>query len=282
MAARVAGKVGIVTGAAHGLGAALAMALAREGASVAAVDVCRDLPPVPYPLGTEEELHKVVKDIEALGRRAIAIKCDVGKASEVEKMVKTVINEFGKIDILVNNAGVVTFTPFTFWEITEEAWDLVIDVNLKGTFLCCKYAIPHMIAQKWGRIVNIGSIDVREGAEATHPHYCASKGGVHTMTLAMARGVGAYNITVNCIHPGGIMTPMFQWAGDTFGAVQGQTPEEFYAGFNRTYTIMDRQLYLQDIANFMMWLVSEEAWTVTGEAFFINGGQKAHMEPPSE
>jgi len=282
MAARVEGKVGIVTGAAHGLGATLALALAREGASVAAVDVCHDLPLVPYPLGTEEELNKVVQEIKALGRRAIAIKCDVSQASEVENMVKTVIGEFGKIDILVNNAGVVTFTPFTFWEIQEEEWNLVIDVNLKGTFLCCKYAIPHMIAQKWGRIVNIGSIDVREGAEATHPHYCASKGGVHTMTLAMARGLGAYSVTMNCIAPGAIMTPMLQWAGEAFGGAQGQTPEEFYADFNRTYTIMNRQLYPEDIANFMMWLVSEGAWTVTGEVFFINGGQKGHLQPPSD
>ena len=194
-------------------------------------------------------------------------------------MVKEVIDEFGKIDILVNNAGVCTYAPF--WEITEEQWDVTLDVNLKGTWLCCKYVVPHMMAQKWGRIVNIGSIDGRS-PEVMHAHYCASKGGIHTMTLAMARELGAYNITVNAIGPGGTMTPMLQWAGAAFGAGQGQTPDEFYANFNRTFTIMNRQVYPEDVARVMMSLVTEESWALTGQVFFVDGGQKGHMQPPWE
>ena len=101
-----------------------------------------------------EVLDRLVKEVRALGRRAIAIKCDISKADEVERMVKTVIDEFGKIDILVNNAGVGSLAPFA--DLTEQAWDFVMDVNLKGTFLCCKYIVPHMIEQKAGKIVNIG------------------------------------------------------------------------------------------------------------------------------
>ena len=273
---RLGGKVGIVTGAGHGMGAAHALALAREGASVALVDICKDHPLIPHPSATERGLSKVVEDITALGGRAIPIVCDVSKAVEVESMVKRVMNEFGKIDILVNNAGVCTFAPF--WEISEEQWDVTLDVNLKGTWLCAKYVVPHMIAQNWGRIVNIGSIDGRS-PEPLHAHYCASKGGVHNMTLAMAREVGALNITVNCIAPGGIMTPMFKWTGEAFGAVGGAKPEEFYDYFNRTLTIMNRQIHPEDVANVMIWLVCEESWTLTGQVFFVDGGQKGHALP---
>ncbi len=102
------------------------------------------------------------------------------------------------------------------------------------------------------------------------------------MTLAMARELGAYNITVNAIGPGGTMTPMLQWAGAAFGAGQGQTPDEFYANFNRTFTIMNRQVYPEDVARVMMSLVTEESWALTGQVFFVDGGQKGHMQPPWE
>jgi NAD(P)-dependent dehydrogenase (short-subunit alcohol dehydrogenase family) len=276
MVPKLEGKVGIVTGAGHGMGAAHAVALAREGASVALVDICRDQAPVPVPGATGSALAKLVEEITALGRKAIPIACDVSKAAEVESMVERVVDEFGKIDILVNNAGVCTFAPF--WQVSEEQWDVTLDVNLKGTWLCAKYVVPHMIAQRSGRIVNIGSIDGRS-PEPMHAHYGASKGGVHNLTLAMAREVGAFNITVNCIAPGGVMTPMFQWTGDTFGAVGNLEPQEFFDHFNKTLTIMNRQVYPEDVANVMIWLVSEESWTITGQVFFVDGGQQGHMMP---
>ena len=273
MAGKAEGRVGIVTGAGHGMGAAHALALAREGANVACVDACKDSPSVPLPGAAEAELDKVVEQIRALGRMAVPIKCDVSKAHQVEAMVKSVANEFGKVDILVNNAGVCTFAPF--WEITEQEWDVNLDVNLKGTWLCAKHVVPHMINQRWGRIINIGSIDGRSPAP-NHAHYCASKGGVHNMTLAMAREVGVYNITVNCIAPGGIMTPMFEWTGASFGAAQGLKPEDFFDYFNKGMTIMGRQVYPEDVANVMIWLVSEGSWTLTGQVFFVDGGLKGH------
>lgn len=273
------GKVGIVTGAGHGMGAAHALALAREGASVALVDICRNDPHVPVAAATESALEKVAQRISALGPKALPILCDVRKAADVEAMVNRVIAEFGRIDILVNNAGVCTFAPF--WEITEEQWDITIDVNLKGTWLCSKYVVPHMIARNWGRIVNIGSIDGRS-PEPLHAHYCASKGGIHTMTLAMAREVGVFNITVNCIAPGGVMTPMFRWTGEAFGAAIGGTPEDFYAYFNRTKTIMNRQVHPEDVSNVLLWLVREDSWALTGQVFFVDGGFKGHASPWEE
>jgi NAD(P)-dependent dehydrogenase (short-subunit alcohol dehydrogenase family) len=276
MVPKLEGKVGIITGAGHGMGAAHAVALAREGASVALVDICRDQTSVPVPGATGSALAKLVEEITASGRKAIPMTCDVSKAGEVESMVERVVDEFGRIDILVNNAGVCTFAPF--WQVSEEQWDVTLDVNLKGTWLCAKYVVPHMIAQRSGRIVNIGSIDGRS-PEPMHAHYGASKGAVHNLTLAMAREVGAFNITVNCIAPGGVMTPMFQWTGDTFGAVGNFEPQEFFDHFNKTLTIMNRQVYPEDVANVMMWLVSEESWTITGQVFFVDGGQRGHMVP---
>jgi NAD(P)-dependent dehydrogenase (short-subunit alcohol dehydrogenase family) len=135
-----------------------------------------------------------------------------------------------------------------------------------------------MMAQKWGRIINIGSVDGRS-PEPTHAHYCASKGGVHNMTLAMARELGSFNITVNCIAPGGTVTPMFNWSVDAFRHDLGWKREEYCANFNRTFTIMNRQVYPEDVARVMIWLVAEDSWALTGQVFFVDGGWKGHGDP---
>jgi len=275
MTARVEGKVGIVTGAAHGLGAVLALALAREGASVAAVDVCHDLPPVSYSMGTEEELNKVVQEIKALGQRAIAIKCNVSKASEVEGMIKRVLDEFGRIDILVNNAGVVTFAPFV--DLTEEEWNLIMDVNLKGPFLCCKYALPHMIAQKAGKIVNIGSVDGRQAMPSALAHYCSSKAGLHMLTDALSKEMAQHNINVNCVAPGPIWTPMIECALRVFAPDSGLKPEEVFKGVVEGMQDFVREVTLEDVANAVLFLVSEESRNITGFSIYVDGGNKRAM-----
>ena len=274
MASRLEGEVGIVTGAAHGLGATLASTLAREGASVAAVDVCHDLPPVSYPMGTEEELNKVVEEIKALGRRAIAVKCDVSKASEVERMIKRVLDEFGRIDILVNNAGVVTFTPFV--DLTEEEWNLIMDVNLKGPFHCCKYVLPHMIAQKAGKIVNIGSVNGREGMPG-FAHYCCAKAGVHMLTDVLSLEMAEHNINVNCVAPGTIWgTPMVDWAVGR-NVLEGIDPHEAYLDACKRMYTLGREQTPEDIANAMLFLVSEESRNITGYTIYVDGGHKRAM-----
>ena len=275
MTARVEGKVGIVTGAAHGLGAVLALALAREGASVAAVDVCRDLPPVSYSMGTEEELNKVVQEIKALGQRAIAIKCNVSKASEVEGMIKRVLDEFRRIDILVNNAGVVTFAPFV--DLTEEEWNLIMDVNLKGPFLCCKYALPHMIAQKAGKIVNIGSVDGRQAMPSALAHYCSSKAGLHMLTDALSKEMAQHNINVNCVAPGPIWTPMIEYALRVSAPDSGLKPEEAFKGVVEGMQDFVREVTLEDVANAVLFLVSEESRNITGFSIYVDGGNKRAM-----
>jgi len=274
MGGRVEGKVAIVTGAAAGMGMAHAMALAREGADVAAADIAREQPLSPVRGGTVEALDKLIRDIRALGRRAIAVKCDVSKAAEVEKMVRTVVDEFGKIDILVNNAGVVTIAPFV--ELTEEEWDWVMAVNLKGTFFCCKYIVPHMIAQKSGKIVNIGSVNGREGMPG-FAHYCCSKAGVHMLTDALSLEVAEHNINVNCVAPGTIWgTPMVDWAVGR-AAAEGIDPYEAYLDNCRRMYTFGREQAPDDVANAMLFLVSEESRNITGYTIYVDGGHKRAM-----
>ena len=274
MAGRVEGKVAIVTGAAAGMGTAHALALAREGADVAVVDICRDQPLTKVVGGTGEALDKLDQDIRALGRRSIAIRCDISKADEVERMVKTVIDEFGKIDVLINNAGVVTFAPFV--DLTEEEWDFVMDVNLKGSFLCCKYVVPHMIAQKGGKIVNIGSVNGREGMLG-NVHYCCSKAGVHMLTDALSKEVAQHNINVNCVAPGTIWgTPMVDWVS-RYAAQKGTDPREAYLALCQRMYTFGREQTPEDIANAMLFLASEESRNITGYTIYVDGGHKGAM-----
>jgi NAD(P)-dependent dehydrogenase (short-subunit alcohol dehydrogenase family) len=274
VAGKVEGKVAIVTGAAAGMGTAHALALAREGADVAVVDICGDQPLSPISGGTMEVLDRLVQEVRALGRRAIAIKCDISKADEVERMVKTVIDEFGRIDILVNNAGVGSLAPFV--DLTEQAWDFVMDVNLKGTFLCCKYVVPHMIEQKAGKIVNIGSIDGREAIPG-FLHYCCSKAGVHMLTDALSKEVAAFNKNVNCVAPGAIWgTHMMDWVL-RYLTPRGADPREAYVGLCQSMSTFGREQTPEDVANAMLFLASEESRNITGYTIYVDGGHKGAM-----
>jgi NAD(P)-dependent dehydrogenase (short-subunit alcohol dehydrogenase family) len=273
MAARLEGKVAIVTGAAHGMGASHAVALAREGADVAVVDICHDLPHAPYSLGTQGEQNSVVEEVQALRRRAIGVDCDVSKANEVEKMVKRVVDEFGRIDILVNNAAIaLVATPL--WEIREEQWDQLMEVNLTGPFLCCKYVLPHMIKQQYGKIINIGSVWGREGGAGGAP-YSASKGGIHNFTHALAKDTAPYNINVNAVAPGLIRTPMQQAAERLTAAAMGLTPEEVYEQARQMLTIFDRDVPPGDVSNAVVFLASEEARNIHGMVIYVDGGHRA-------
>ena len=274
MASKLEGKVAIVTGAAAGMGTAHSLALAREGADVAAVDIARDQPLSQIRGGTLAALDKLVNEIRALGRRAIAIRCDVSKADDVKNMVTTVLDDFGKIDILINNAGVISSAPF--WDLTEEEWDWVMDVNLKGTFLSCKYVVPHMIAQKSGKIVNIGSTIGRDPGPG-NAHYCCSKAGIHMLTHALSLEVAEHNINVNCVAPGCTWgTPMVDWAM-RHQAPEGADPREFYLEFVKRMFTLGREQTPEDVANAMLFLVSEESRNITGYTTYVDGGHKRAM-----
>ena len=187
-------KVAIVTGGANGIGRAIAVAFAREGAKVVVDDI--DI----------KAAEEVVNEINVLGGEAIAIRADVTKSKEVNQMVKTALDRFGKIDILVNNAGGSAREKATlFQDSTEEVWDFVIGLNLKGTMLCTRAVINHMLQHGSGRIINIAS-PVGTLGESMVVDYSAAKGGVIAFTKALAREVSSQGITVNCVSPGVIRT----------------------------------------------------------------------------
>ncbi len=238
-------KIAIVTGSQRGIGKAIALALAREGASVAITDVS---------LGG---CMVVAEEIKAAGGQSLALKCDVSKKAEVQEMVAGVIAEFGRVDILVNNAMTTSFKPFT--RITEEEWDRTIDVNMKGAFLCSQAAAKNMIKNGWGRIINIASISSggSGGCAPLMAHYTASKGGMKALSEAMAIELAAFGINVNAILPGPIDS--------------GSFPE----------TIKDRCLktmpkgrlgYPEEIGSLAVYLASPESEFITGSSIIIDGG----------
>ena len=189
-------KIAIVTGAGQGIGKAIALRLANAGADIAIMDL------------NLSSAEVVAKNIENLGRRALPFQADVSQSTDVNTAVDTVLSEFGRIDILVNNAGIAGRTlPLT--DLDESDWDTVIGVNLTGVFLCCKAVIGTMIAQDYGRIVNIASIAGKEGNPTLIP-YSVSKAGVICLTKALAKEVTDYNIRVNAVSPAVIGTPILE------------------------------------------------------------------------
>jgi 3-oxoacyl-[acyl-carrier protein] reductase len=238
-------KVAIVTGSGQGIGREIALTFAKEGAKVVVSDIT-------------EKIHEVVKEIEALGSQALAVKCDVSKLSDAEKMVKETIKKFGRIDILVNNAGIFPFKPFT--EMSEADWDKVLNVNLKGTFNCTKAVIPYMIKQKYGKIINISSIAGTVVGFQQLTHYCASKAGIVGFTKALALELAPYGINVNAIAPGPIETPGTQALG-----------KEIYEQIKKAIPI-GRWGKPSEIANVALFLASEDSSLITGQCIVADGG----------
>ena len=189
------GKVAIVTGAARGIGRGIALAFANEGAAVTIAD--RDEPGAKAFAG----------ELAGGGARAIAVRVDVTKPDQIERMVARTKEELGGLDILVNNAGIDTVSKLV--DMPLEQWQEMMDVNLTSVFLCTKACLPTMIEQRWGRIISIGSQLGLKGAE-TMVHYCAAKAGVHGFTRALALEVAPYNVTVNAIAPGAVETALLR------------------------------------------------------------------------
>ncbi len=269
MSNRFAEKVAIITGAARGLGASHARAFAKEGAKVVVTDIGHEEKGLVYQLGTDSEMQGVVKEIEASGGEAIGITCDVSKAKDVEKMVSQVMDRFGKIDILVNNAGLVT-KAVPIWETSEENWDLTMNVMLKGTFLCCKYVLPHMVKQRYGKIVNTSSVGAK-GQRHNGP-YGAAKAGIERLTLSIAKDVGEYNINVNAVAPGNTHSPMVEGVAAHFAKDQGIAPEQFCDEVVKRMSILGRWSTPEDISNTVLFLCSEEARNIDGLVIYVDGG----------
>jgi NAD(P)-dependent dehydrogenase (short-subunit alcohol dehydrogenase family) len=246
---RLNDKTAIVTGARRGIGRATALALAREGANVVVSDT------------NQEDCQKVVDEIEELGRKGLALKCDVSSSDEVDSMVKRTVAEFGRVDILVNNAGILAFKPFL--DLTDEDWDRTLSVNLKGQFLCARAASKEMIKNKWGRIINIASIS-SGGCGIAFPliaHYTASKGGVIALTEALALELTPQGINVSAICPGAIDTDMAK------GVKEGGQLAQVLARIPK-----GRLGQPEEIANLAVFLASGESDYISGAAIVIDGG----------
>ena len=242
---KLQGRVAIVTGSRRGIGKGIALALAKEGANVVVTDI------------NQADCEAVVKEIEYSGGRAIAIKCDVSLKTEVQQMVAQTISALGKIDILVNNAMYTSFKPFV--RISEEEWDHVIDVNLKGAFLCSQAAAKNMIKNGYGRIINIASVS-SGGSGGMAPllaHYTASKGGMKALSQAMAIELAIFGINVNAILPGTIDS--------------GVLPDSIKASTLKVVP-KGRLGRPEDIANMVVFLASQESDYITGSNVVIDGG----------
>jgi 3-oxoacyl-[acyl-carrier protein] reductase len=247
----ISGRVAIVTGGARGIGKAISVALARFGAKVIIADWAID------------QAKEAVAEIKKSGGRAIAVRTDVTKRSDVERMVDRAIRRYGKIDILVNNAGVMS--RCTVMDMKEEDFDKTIDVNLKGVVLCSQAVARHMIEQKSGKIVNIGSSLSSRGSVCNlsggGADYCASKAAVQAFTRTLAMELGPCGINVNAVAPGVTNTPMHQGLWDVAVA--------YYVNS----IPLGRLAEPEDIADVVLFLVSDAARYITGQTIHVNGGQ---------
>jgi NAD(P)-dependent dehydrogenase (short-subunit alcohol dehydrogenase family) len=249
-------RVAIITGGGRGIGRGIALKFAKEGCCPVVTDVL------------EGEGRRTVEELSEKGRDAVFIKCDVTDGSQVEEMVNQVIGKFGKVDILVNNAG-ITYPPKSITETTEEEWDRVLSVNLKGVFLCCKSVVPHMKEKRYGKIINISSLAAISPA-APMIHYSASKAGVLGLTLDLALEVAPFNICVNAILPGPICTSIFD---DVLRALPPSvTKEDFFAELAKETVPMGRIGTPEDIARVALFLASEVSGYVTGDRIIVGGG----------
>lgn len=212
-------QVAFITGAAHGQGRAVALALAAEGVHIAAFDVAKPLPYPGYALGSLQDLNSLKAGVEAFGVQCLVFQGDVRIDSDVLRAVTKTSIQFNRIDILFNNAGICAYGKAH--ELAEEAWDAMIDINLKGAWLAARHVIPHMIAARSGNIINNSSIAGLRGMNRLS-HYAASKWGLVGLTKSWAIELAPYNIRVNSIHPTGVNTPM----NDGLAALEGKTAAE--------------------------------------------------------
>ena len=238
-------KVAIVTGAAQGIGKAIAFRLAQAGYQVVISDILSDA------------AQTLVKELEQQGFKALAVKTDVARSEEVKNLMAATIEKFDSIDVLVNNAGITRDN--LSMRMTEADWDVVLDINLKGSFLCAQAASKYMMKQKYGRIVNIASVSGLLGT-AGQANYASSKAGVVALTKTLARELASRNITVNAVAPGFILTEMTEKLPD-------KVKEEYL-----TQIPLGRAGTPEDVANAVKFLISEDAAYITGITIVVSGG----------
>lgn len=244
---RLSGRVSLVTGAARGIGKAIALTLAENGSDIAICDVNSPL------------LNETAEELKTKGQEVLAFKVDVSRNSDIQQMVESVTQKFGRIDIVVNNAAIHP-VRYTIEDISEEEWEKVLNVNLKGVFLLCKAVVGEMKKRHSGKIVNIASGAGKTGGTVAGAHYSASKAGLICFTKSLARELGPYGVTVNAIAPGRVKTEMIKTVSE----------EENRIFLDRTP--LGRLGLPEDIARATLFLVSDDSNFITGQTLDVNGG----------
>lgn len=258
------GKVALITGAANGQGRATALALARQGVHIAALDVARPLTYPGYALGTPEGLETLVAECRELGVECLPHHADVRDDAAIRKAVEITVDQLGRIDILFNNAGICAYG--LSHELTEEAWDAMLDINLKGAWLVARRVIPHLIERRAGVIINNSSVAGLRGM-ARLSHYVASKWGLVGLTKSWALELAPYNIRVVSIHPTGVNTPM----NDGLAALEGLTPFQI-AERSAGNLLPLPWIEPDEVAAAVVFLVSDQARCITGSQFVLDAG----------
>jgi sorbitol-6-phosphate 2-dehydrogenase len=256
---RLTGRVALVTGAGQGIGRGIALSLARAGADVAINDIAP---------GTAEA---TAAEVEALGRRALAVQADVSQAKDVQAMIDRVVEEFGTLHILVNNAGICT--PALITDLSEEVWDRTMRVNLKSMYLCSKAVAPLLMAQRYGKIVNVSSKSGKQGG-LWLTAYCASKFGVIGFTQSLALELAPHGVTVNAICPGQVYTPMWDNVLKKAYARKLDMDEDQVRDYYSSKVPLGREVTLEEIGSVVVFLCSDQASYMTGQAINITGGQE--------
>jgi (+)-trans-carveol dehydrogenase len=272
--ARFSEQVVFITGAAHGMGRAHALAFAHEGAKLVLCDACRQYTTVPYPMAQPEELASLAAEIAEMGRPVIAKQVDVTNLGAMQALQEQAREEFGPIDIVVANAGLYSFAPS--WELSEEQWDETVNVDLKGVWITCKVCIPDMLQRRGGKIICIASTAAVKGM-ANLAHYVAAKHGVLGLVKTLAIELAPYNVNVNAVCPTSIDTAMCrnQALYDIFAGGPGPqaTEEHMLALMNQLNLFPDRDLLPPEaVSAAVLWLASDEARHMTGCALPVDAG----------
>ncbi len=258
------GKVAFITGAAHGQGRAVALALAKAGARIVGFDVAKQIDYPGYALGTPGDLESLQREVEAAKSEALVFAGDVRDDAAITAAVNETVAKFGRIDLLFNNAGICFYGMSH--ELSEEAWDAMLDINLKGAWLVGRRVIPVMIAQRSGVIINNASIASFRGMNRLS-HYAASKWGLTGLTKSWAIELAPHGIRALSIHPTGVNTPM----NDGLAALEGKTPQEIGEA-SAGNLLPVPWIEAEDVANAVLYLASDKARYVTGSQFVIDAG----------